>query len=437
MPPGQTSSNVKWSVYREYSGNLQAARQQEKDLMSERHRLLLERAGLLYDKYEAGRPKPFNIFSVLHMQRDEVNLHSRFLCALLDHNKPRDVTNENLLDFLRQAGVEGFEVGDLQGVERERNNIDILITTRDRQSAVVVENKIDAAEQERQLCRYYNRTKAEGYRNVHVLYLTLYGDDPSDTSFCGIGCEARLHCKAISYRDTLPSWLQRCQMRAYDEPTLRESVAQYRHLIRELTGTDYEEGYMDELKNLLLEKRSGDNQNLLVAHDLIEAMTEAKIDLLHRLWGDVDAGLKAAIADLPVNDPAFEPNYNVTAERVRHFFTGNKDLFHALFYPFAPGAALAVEAGSGKGLIFGVYCYRQTYPAMHHHLLNATANVPGGRKSAHWPWYREADGLNLKNPTRENLRLLLDQTSREKYAQGIAQGLAPVWEAVKNAGLAA
>lgn len=412
----------------------------ENEAMSDNHRLLLERAGLLYDKYEGGKPKPFNVFSVLHMERDEVNLHSRFLHALLGHMKPGDETNENLMDFLRHVGVEGFEALDLPDVGREYDNIDILIATRDRQSAVVVENKIDAVDQPGQLCRYYNRAKAEGYHNVHVLYLTLYGDDPSETSFCGGGCEARSCLQVISYRDTLPAWLQRCQKRAYDEPALRESVAQYRYLIRELTGTDYEEGYMDELKNLLLEKKSGDNHNLLVAYDLIQAVTEAKIDLLHKLWYNVDTGLKVAIADLPVNEPAFERDYNVSAgpaERVRHFFTGKKHRYHALFYPFAPGAALAVEAGSGNGLIFGVYCYRRTHPEMHDCLLNATANVPGGRQSEHWPWYREADGgLNVKSPTRDDLTRLPDQTFRENYAQGIAKGLEPVWQSVKRAGLA-
>ena len=405
--------------------------------MSDSHRLLLERAGLFYDKYEAGRPKPFNVFSVLHKERDEVNLHSRFLHALLDHMKPGDETNENLLDFLRHVGVEGFEVGDLQDVGRECDNIDILITTRDRQRAVVVENKIDAGDQPRQLCRYYNRTKAQGHHNVHLLYLTLNGDDPSEASFCGLSCEASFHYTAISYRDTLPSWLQRCQKRAYDEPALRESVAQYRHLIRKLTGTDYEEGYMNDLKNLLLEKKSVDTQNLLVAHDLIEAMTEAKIDLLHKLWRNVDAELKVAIADLPVNDTAFDPDYNVSEERVRHFFTGSRNRYHALFYAFGPGAALAVEAGSGDGLIFGVYCYREEHPETHDHLINATKDVLGGTQSVYWPWYREAaGGLNLKNPTRDDLRRLPDQVFREKYAQGISRDLEPVWRAVKRAGLA-
>ena len=51
-----------------------------------------------------------------------------------------------------------------------------------------------------------------------------------------------LDYERISYKEDLPPWLKRCQKRAYDEPALRESVAQYLHLIAKLTGTDYSEG---------------------------------------------------------------------------------------------------------------------------------------------------------------------------------------------------
>ena len=237
--------------------------------MIDNYRLLLERAGRLYEKYEAGRPQPFNIFSVLDIERDEVNCHSRFLKALLDYEKPGDKVKDNLVDFLQ--GVVGVDNVDSfkQGVrvEREKDRIDLRIITNDKQHAVVIENKIGAGDQAKQLCRYYRTMKDHGYGNVRLLYLTLKGDDPSEDSFCGPHCEARSHCEAISYRDTLPAWLERCQQRAYDEPGLRESIAQYRQLVQKLTGTDFGGAYMNQLTELVLE---GDN--LVLVHDLYEAM---------------------------------------------------------------------------------------------------------------------------------------------------------------------
>ena len=62
--------------------------------------LLLKDADILYERYGAGRPEPFNVFSVLRKDKDEVNLHSRFLRALLDHRKPGEEKRANLHDFI-------------------------------------------------------------------------------------------------------------------------------------------------------------------------------------------------------------------------------------------------------------------------------------------------------------------------------------------------
>ena len=73
------------------------------------YRLLLEKAGRLYERHEAGRRETFNVFSVLRSEHDEVNLHSRFLAALLDYRKSHDGPRENLADFLCSVGVRDFE----------------------------------------------------------------------------------------------------------------------------------------------------------------------------------------------------------------------------------------------------------------------------------------------------------------------------------------
>ena len=67
--------------------------------MNDAFRLLLEKAARLHDRYEAGRREPFNVFSVLRSEHDEVNLHSRFLAALLDHRQSPGQCRENLADF--------------------------------------------------------------------------------------------------------------------------------------------------------------------------------------------------------------------------------------------------------------------------------------------------------------------------------------------------
>ena len=114
-------------------------------------RRLLERTALLSEKYGAREQDAFNIFSVLRTATDEVNLHSRFLAALLQHRKARDEPMQNLHDFLHSvADVDDFQMDDAE-VLREHQNIDILIRNERSRNAVVIENKIRAEDQDRQL----------------------------------------------------------------------------------------------------------------------------------------------------------------------------------------------------------------------------------------------------------------------------------------------
>ena len=103
--------------------------------------LLLKDAAILYERSGAGRPEPFNVFTVLRRESEEVNLHSRFLAALLRH--PGEEGAANLRDFMGEFAPESLRDFAPKGVkvERERHRIDILITN-DHGQALAIENKI-------------------------------------------------------------------------------------------------------------------------------------------------------------------------------------------------------------------------------------------------------------------------------------------------------
>ena len=71
--------------------------------MAERHSDLLGAAARLYERHRSNRPRLFNIFAVLRSASDEVNLHSRFLHALLDVVDPLSGKRENLEEFVREV----------------------------------------------------------------------------------------------------------------------------------------------------------------------------------------------------------------------------------------------------------------------------------------------------------------------------------------------
>lgn len=394
--------------------------------MSDKHRLLLKETARLYEKHEAGRRDPFNVFSVLRSESDEVNLHSRFLHALLNYRKPGEETRSNLTDFLQHVGIKDLESRNVK-VERERYHIDIRITNGVGQ-AVVVENKIKAEDRPTQLKRYHQALTKQGYGTIHLLYLTLDGHSPSDDSVGDLKCKPI----PIAYKNDLPPWLKRCQKRAYDEPALRESVAQYLQLVQKLTGTDFKEAYMRDLAKLCLE-----DNNLVLVHDLNEAMFRARVCLLKKLWNEIESALKEEIPDLPPTDEDGKNDANsVSDAKIKRFLTPmRRNCFHGLFYSFGRGvASLCVEAGNGERLFFGVRCHKK-HADERRKVDKALEDVPGEKKPEWWPRH-QVDDWNLKNPSRDELKMLSNEADRKKHAKCIAQGLKPFWDAVKAAGRA-
>ena len=113
-------------------------------VMNGAFRLLLEKAARLHERHEAGRREAFNVFSVLRSEHDEVNLHSRFLAALLNHRQSPGEPRENLADFLHRLDIRNFDQ-DRATVDGEWNNIDIVICDGSSMQAVIIEHKIWAA----------------------------------------------------------------------------------------------------------------------------------------------------------------------------------------------------------------------------------------------------------------------------------------------------
>ncbi len=392
--------------------------------MSDKYQLLLERASRLYERHEAGRQEPFNVFSVLRSTSDEVNLHSRFLHALLDYQKSPDTERRNLMDFLHSVVEKKDFKEEGVKVERERNNIDILITNDARpKQAVVIENKIWAGDESQQLQKYFKKLEERGFYDIQLLYLTLDGHAPSEDS---VGNLDDNDYKTISYKDDLPPWLERCQKRAYDEPALRESVAQYLRLIQKLTGTDFSGAYMNELKKLCLQ-----DNNLLLVHDLKEAMTEAHISLLQKLWCEIEAKLKAEISGLPAKD---EGESDISEERIRRFVKDSRNYqYHGLYYTLNSGASwLIVEVE--RVIYFGVKCDERGHKEEYKKLREAGRDISESPESP-WPcWQCANSDLDLKYPTRETLEFLSNKKKRQEYATEIARGLKEVWQVVEAAG---
>lgn len=161
---------------------------------------LLVHVRTLYEFLEASRQEPFNVFTALRKSHDEVNLHSRFLHALLSH---RDA--EGRRPYLRRflASIEGtsqFESGaESAVVRREHQHIDLLITHRNPDWAVVIENEIWAGDQPGQIGRYYLSVRRYRPQSI-ILYLTPNGRNRKNRAQSTNGAVSQVPLHMYAYR---------------------------------------------------------------------------------------------------------------------------------------------------------------------------------------------------------------------------------------------
>lgn len=126
-------------------------------------------------------PECYNLFSVLRGKNDEVRLHSRFLSDLLNPKGSHGLAYFPLRRFLENVCQVDVTDGDFNfEVKAEYQNIDIFVANLSTKQAIIIENKIDAVDQDQQLLRYFLIAKRLGFKSITVVYLTLDGRFPPE-----------------------------------------------------------------------------------------------------------------------------------------------------------------------------------------------------------------------------------------------------------------
>lgn len=230
----------------------------------------------------------FNIFSILRKEYEEVGLHSRFIFELLNPEGGHHRNTLFLESFLKTIHNNGesvdinFNINNAK-VKREAGYIDILITN-DVKEAIIIENKIYAGDQEKQLQRYYDNISEKDYKKIYILYLTLDGNQPSKQSLDLVPTQNVI---CMSYKKDIISWLDICIKETALFPTLRETILMYKNLVIKLTGETLERKIMMEIKELLKDK-----DNFRCATILNKALEEAMFDIQKDFWSRLEMNLK-------------------------------------------------------------------------------------------------------------------------------------------------
>lgn len=217
----------------------------------------------------------FNVFKILNLRTAEVRTHSAFIAELLDPHGSHGQGATYLRLFLKQlegelinfdpntAKVEvEHHIGAVDYERAEGGRIDIVVSDADNAPRILIENKIGAGDVEKQLLRYHHFCPTAA-----LVYLTLDGREPSEGSTGGV----KFPFTQKSYRDNILQWLDECHRASVSLPVVRESIQQYKHLIRELTQQATGDKVKEQAKELIIAHR-----------DLADAVA-----LLGQAWQDI------------------------------------------------------------------------------------------------------------------------------------------------------
>lgn len=197
------------------------------------------------------RGELFNIFEVLGMTSNEVRTHSSFIAELLRPNGSHgmgstplslfiQVINNRVCDF--DFEVNGASVlveqsiGQISDSYVEGGRLDILVESCGK--AILIENKVFAKDQEKQLIRYFNYAEKQ-YKDFILLYLNREKGvlaSPSSSESESTKLKAREHYWPISYEIEIQTWIRMCLLESFNKPLVRETLNQYLSLILNLTN---------------------------------------------------------------------------------------------------------------------------------------------------------------------------------------------------------
>ena len=214
------------------------------------------------------RGESFNIFKACGVDHYEVT-HSSIIAEFLNPKGSHGQGTLFVEAFIESLNLQDFDFS-LNGVEvatemvTPNGRIDIVISNNNKQ-AVIIENKIYASDQWKQLKRYDDFAKTKYTNGYKILYLTLNGSDPNDEG------SKKVDYVTISYKHHIIDWLLRCKHLAIDKPLIRETLNQYIQHIKNLTITiDMDTDNKNSIIKLLIENHQATEKILNMQRDLEE-----------------------------------------------------------------------------------------------------------------------------------------------------------------------
>lgn len=244
----------------------------------------------------------FNVFKIIGVTTAETRLHSAFIAELLNVNGSHGLKDKPLKafinkcldpDFLFQTENSICNVEFYIGVTTPTSGGRIDIIIRDNENkAIIIENKINAGDQEFQMLRYFNHSKL--YKDSRLVYLSLDGKQPSEYSLGG----ELFSYSTLSYKYDIIDWLTDCKQFAVDFPLVREAVSHYINLLKHLTNSSF----MDKSNNEIIDLVMQSPENVQIAFEIENVLTDVKITTQLKFWSQLQKSLEEKGLSVKVDD---------------------------------------------------------------------------------------------------------------------------------------
>ena len=330
-----------------------------KRLINDVHHILQEEK--IKKEESLRRGERFNMFQICGVDHYEI-MHSAIIASFLNPKGNHGQKDKYLKTFISivddETGIETSSCSVYTEYVTNEGRIDILIEDK-KGKAIIIENKVYAADQWEQLKRYDEFSKGKyGDGNYAIYYLTLNKHDASKDSGDGI------KYIRISYKEHILKWIEDCTKESATAPLIRETLIQYRNHIKQLTNQD-----MDTInKEALID-------TMIKNPEEIAALFSMQEDYKRRAF---DKFVKPAFEDFCKEDNLIYGErdlFEYGAEKGFYFRREKWDIFAIWVH--------SENKRSNSGFYWGISDYNGDVTKFK---LDNSSYYIGGKSNAHWPY---------------------------------------------------
>ena len=232
----------------------------------------MENLSLNVNKLKTRTPGTMNVAEIMNRHHLE-NQHSNIIAFLMNpseiHNHPEYGTL--FLRMLKEEKKLGIEGEIIKKVIREKSTDELrrmYIYIETDTDFIIIENKINAGDQENQITDYieYVKRRYEVSNKVFVVYLTKFGVDPSEKSISKrqlTNLKQKQEFVSLSYSEDMLKWLSRLAVKENEE-VLKSGIIQYTDVVKAISNKREVSFNMNsEIRKRLFAEYGGKDRNSL------------------------------------------------------------------------------------------------------------------------------------------------------------------------------